>query len=111
MADIRPSTEIELELQDYIGSAYSTKVEVTEIEDGHTVSITSRKASGIVTDEFDVTGDGNLDLCRYDGGRASTSLSIGKIEGWHLLDRELENVATITRDADGGYIITPIEAA
>lgn len=60
---------------------------------------------------FDVTGDDNLDLCRYDGGRASTSLSIGKIEGWHLLDRELENVANITRDADGGYIITPIEAA
>lgn len=58
-----------------------------------------------------VTGDGELDLCRYDGGRASTSLSIGKIEGWHLLDRELESVATITRDADGGYVITPIEAA
>ena len=58
---------------------------------------------------YDVTGDGELDLCRYDGGRASTSLSIGKIEGWHLLDRELENIATITRDADGGYVITPIE--
>lgn len=60
---------------------------------------------------FDVTGDGNLDLCRYDGGRASTSLSIGKIEGWHLLNRELENTHTITRDADGGYVLTPIEAA
>ena len=60
---------------------------------------------------YDVTGDGELDLVRYDGGRASTSLSIGKIEGWHLLNRELENVATITRDADGNFIITPIEAA
>ena len=59
---------------------------------------------------YDVTGDGELDLVRYDGGRASTSLSIGKIEGWHLLNRELENVANITRDADGGYVITPIEA-
>ena len=58
---------------------------------------------------YDVTGDGELDLCRYDGGRSYTGLSIGKIEGWHLLDRELNNVATITRDADGGYIITPIE--
>ena len=57
---------------------------------------------------YDVTGDGELDLCRYDGGRASTSLSIGKIEGWHLLNRELENIATITRDADGAYVITPI---
>lgn len=59
---------------------------------------------------YDVTGDGELDLCRYDGGRASTSLSIGKIDGWHLLDIELENVATITRDEDGGYVITPINA-
>lgn len=57
---------------------------------------------------YDVTGDGELDLCRYDGGRTSTSLSIGKIEGWHLLDRELNDIADITRDADGGYIITPI---
>lgn len=58
---------------------------------------------------YDVTGDGELDLVRYDGGRASTSLSIGKIEGWCLLDRELTATHTITRDADGGYIITPIE--
>lgn len=56
----------------------------------------------------DVTGDGELDLVRYDGGRQSTSLSIGKIEGWHMLDRELNVVATITRDSDGGYVITPI---
>ena len=57
----------------------------------------------------DVTGDGEYDLVRYDGGRASTSLSIGKIEGWHLLSRELEVVATISKDADGNYVITPIE--
>ena len=59
---------------------------------------------------YDVTGDGELDLVRYDGGRASTSLSIGKIEGWHMLDRELDVIATITRDADGGYVITPVNA-
>jgi len=57
---------------------------------------------------FDVTGDGELDLVRYDGGRASTSLSIGKIEGWHMLDRELNVVAVITRDADKNFIITPV---
>jgi gamma-glutamylcyclotransferase (GGCT)/AIG2-like uncharacterized protein YtfP len=57
---------------------------------------------------FDVTGDGELDLVRYDGGRQSTSLSIGKIEGWHMLDRELNIIATITKDADGNFIITPI---
>jgi hypothetical protein len=57
----------------------------------------------------DVTGDGEYDLVRYDGGRQSTSLSIGKIEGWHLLSRELEVVATISKDADGNYVIEPIE--
>lgn len=80
----------------------------------HPVDIYPVWTTGYVTQQheivrFDVTGDGELDLCRYDGGRASTSLSIGKIEGWHMLDRELNNVATITRDADGGYVVTPIE--
>jgi hypothetical protein len=58
---------------------------------------------------FDVTGDGELDLCQYNGGRSYTSLSIGKIEGWHLLDRELTPTHVISRDADGGYVLTPIE--
>jgi len=59
---------------------------------------------------FDVTGDGELDLCQYNGGRSYTGLSIGKIEGWNLLDRELVATHTITRDADGGYVLTPVEA-
>jgi hypothetical protein len=58
----------------------------------------------------DVTGDGEYDLVRYDGGRASTSLGIGKIDGWHLLDDALNVAATITRDADKNYIITPVNS-
>ena len=58
---------------------------------------------------FDVTGDGELDLCQYNGGRSYTGLSIGKIEGWVMLDRELVATHTITRDADGGYVLTPVE--
>lgn len=58
---------------------------------------------------YDVTGDGELDLCQYNGGKSYTALSIGKIEGWHLLDRELNRTHTITRDADGGYVLTPVE--
>lgn len=58
---------------------------------------------------YDVTGDGELDLCQYNGGRSYTSLSIGKIEGWNLLDRELTPTHVISRDADGGYVLTPIE--
>lgn len=30
--------------------------------------------------------DGVLDLCRYDGGRSSTSLGVGRIDGWHIVD-------------------------
>ena len=59
---------------------------------------------------FDVTGDGELDLCQYNGGRSYTGLSIGKIEGWVLLDRELVATHRITRDAEGGYVLTAIEA-
>ena len=57
---------------------------------------------------YDVTGDGEYDLCQYNGGRSYTSLSIGKIEGWNMLDRELNPTHVITRDASGGYVITPI---
>ncbi len=59
---------------------------------------------------YDVSGDGNLDLCQYNGGREYTALSIGKIEGWNMLDRMLNPTHTITRDADGGFVLTPIEA-
>jgi len=59
---------------------------------------------------YDVSGDGELDLCQYNGGREYTALSIGKIEGWNMLDRTLNPTHTITRDADGGYVLTPIDA-
>ena len=47
--------------------------------------------SGYITSKgeivrFDYDNDGNLDLLRYDGGRATTSLSPGKIDGWHVVD-------------------------
>ena len=58
---------------------------------------------------YDVTGDGELDLCQYNGGRSYTALSIGKIEGWNMLNRELFITHTITRDADGNFVLTPIE--
>lgn len=58
---------------------------------------------------YDVTGDGELDLCQYNGGRSYTALSIGKIEGWNMLDRELNRTHTITRDADGNFVLTPVE--
>ena len=59
---------------------------------------------------YDVTGDGEYDLCQYNGGRSYTALSIGKIDGWQMLDRELNPTHAISRDADGGYVLTPIES-
>lgn len=38
------------------------------------------------TVKYDYDGDGTLDLLRYDGGRDSTALSPGKIDGWHVVD-------------------------
>ena len=65
---------------------------------------------GIV--RWDVTGDGEYDLCRYDGGRSQgTASKVGGIEGWHLLDSELNATHTIKRNSDGTYTLTPIEAA
>ena len=47
--------------------------------------------SGYVTQkgetvQFDYDNDGTMDLLRYDGGRQSTSLRPGKIDGWHVVD-------------------------
>ena len=40
------------------------------------------------TVQYDVDGDGVMELCRYDGGRASTSLRPFKIDGWHIVDAQ-----------------------
>ena len=61
---------------------------------------------------YDVDKDGKLDYCRYDGGRASTALSPGKINGWVVLDAEGgQIIATLEKDTDGKIIIVPVDAA
>lgn len=49
MADVTLSV-----LGDYIGSAYSPTVEVEEVAGGHSVTITHKEQSGMVTQTFDV---------------------------------------------------------
>ena len=56
---------------------------------------------------YDVTGDGVLDRCRYDGGRATTTSSPGKITGWVLLDGDTPT-HTISK-IDGEFVLVPIE--
>lgn len=38
------------------------------------------------TVKYDYDQDGTLDLLRYDGGRSYTTLTPGKIDGWHVVD-------------------------
>lgn len=38
--------------------------------------------------KYDYDQDGELDLLRYDGGRSYTTLSPGKIDGWHVVDSQ-----------------------
>lgn len=40
------------------------------------------------TVRFDYDDDGTLDLLRYDGGKAETTLAPGKITGWYVVDAQ-----------------------
>jgi len=55
--------------------------------------------------------DTTLRYCRYDGGRASTALSPGKIDGWVVLASAGGEVThKVERDAETGKIIlVPVE--
>ena len=70
--------------------------------------------SGMVTAKgqtvlFDLDKDGVLDYCRYDGGRATTSSSPGKITGWVKTDANGNVTHTISKDENGNIILVPVE--
>ena len=53
--------------------------------------------------------DMTLRYCRYDGGRASTALSPGKIDGWVVLASAGGEIThRIEKDADGKIILVPV---
>ena len=58
---------------------------------------------------YDVIKEGQLRYCRYDGGRASTSLSPGKIDGWVVLASAGGEVThRIEKDSEGNIILVPV---
>ena len=70
--------------------------------------------SGMVTAKgqtvlYDADKDGTLDYCRYDGGRATTSSSPGKITGWVKTDASGNITHTISKDEQGNIILVPVE--
>lgn len=53
--------------------------------------------------------DMTLRYCRYDGGRAQTALSPGKIDGWVILASAGGEVThLVEKDADGKIILVPV---
>ena len=58
---------------------------------------------------YDILKEGTLRYCRYDGGRASTSLSPGKIDGWVILASAGGEVThRVEHDEDGKIILVPV---
>lgn len=71
--------------------------------------------SGMVTAKgqtvlYDILKEGQLRYCRYDGGRATTSLSPGKIDGWVILASAGGAVThRVEKDENGNIILVPVE--
>ena len=60
---------------------------------------------------YDILKEGQLRYCRYDGGRASTSLSPGKIDGWVVLASAGGEIThKVEKDDDGNIILVPVNA-
>jgi len=61
---------------------------------------------------YDILKEGKLRYLRYDGGRASTTLAPGKINGWVVLDSAGGAVThTVEKDAEGNIVLVPVEEA
>lgn len=60
--------------------------------------------------KVDIDGDGEYDFAMYDGGRSSTSLSIGRIDGWYKVTSTGTKTHIITRNSDGTLSLTEITA-
>lgn len=59
---------------------------------------------------YDILKDGIMRYCRYDGGRASTALSPGKIDGWVILASAGGAVThRVEHDEGGNIVLVPVE--
>ena len=59
---------------------------------------------------YDILKIGVIRYCRYDGGRAYTALSPGKIDGWVILASIGGEVThRVEKDESGNIILVPVE--
>ena len=83
---------VELEHRIY---ALETKEEPEEVIPIWVAGYTTQKGEVV---KFDYNNDGEYDLLRYDGGRSSTVLKPGKIDGWHVVDVDGNILGTYHND-------------
>ena len=57
---------------------------------------------------YDALNIGSMQYCRYDGGRASTSLRPCKIDGWRILDSIGGKVTHRSVKTDDGVVIVEV---
>jgi hypothetical protein len=59
--------------------------------------------------KFDIDGDGEYELCMYAGSRENTTLAVGQINGWYLVNPDGTKTHKLKRNEDKvTYTITPI---
>ena len=59
---------------------------------------------------YDILKNGVMRYCRYDGGRAYTALSPGKIDGWVILASIGGEVThRVEKDESGNIILVPVD--
>jgi len=71
--------------------ALETKEEPEDVIPIWVAGYTTQKGEVV---KFDYNNDGEYDLLRYDGGRSSTVLRPGKIDGWHVVDLDGNIIGT-----------------
>ena len=59
--------------------------------------------------KYDIDGDGEYELCMYAGSRENTTLAVGQINGWYLVNPDGTKTHKLKRNEDKvTYTITPI---
>ena len=96
------SNELHLAIDDgFIGSPYSPRVDITETDSGHEISITSKKPEGIVEDTLDIP---DADWQRAEDAREAAESSRVRAENsrkaeWDVISADATSATSAANDA------------